>query len=239
MRKLILLLSITLSLGTANAQSISLSVDEVNLTNGSIAVTGSPTDEYVKVVINVTNNSTNIFPAMIKKTEIQSVVGIFNTFCIGGCYDPEVTESTSPFNIAPSATTGKDDIYVEVYPDGKIGTVKILYEIFNNNNADDKATIEITYNIGETSISTLTTSSSLNINSNSSNTTVTYSLPKQSANSKMVVTNILGMRQFELPINEQTGRIEMPTGNLPRGIYICSLQTEGRTVVAKKFVVSN
>jgi hypothetical protein len=54
----------------------------------------------------------------------------------------------------------------------------------------------------------------------------------------LIITNILGVRQLQVPLNEQTGRIELPTENLPRGIYICSLQTQGRTVVAKKFVVS-
>jgi hypothetical protein len=239
MRYFLLFISINLLLGVANAQNINLLVNEVDLTNGALTVSGSPSDEYIKVVINVSNNSTNIFPAMMKKTVIQPVAGILNTFCIGGCYDPNVTVSTSPFNINPGATTGREDIYVEVYPEGNTGSVIILYEIFNNTNSDDKATIEITFNIGVTSTPTLTNKSILNISVNPYNfLSVNYSLSKPSSKSKIVITNILGVRQLEVPIYEQTGRIELSMGNLPRGTYICSLQSDGRNVVAKKFVVN-
>jgi hypothetical protein len=238
MRKYLLFLTFVLTVGYTNAQSLSVSVNEVDCSNGEVTVTGLPTEEHIKVVLNVTNLSSSQISVKLKRSIIQNVEGMYSSFCIGSCYDPTVDESTSNFNIEAGATTGREDIYIDFYPEGHEGVMIIAFEIYNVNNVDDKVTVTVTFNISSTSISAITTSSSLNINSNSSGATVSYSLSKQSANSKLIITNILGVRQFELPINEQTGRIELPTENLPRGIYICSLQTQGRTVVAKKFVVS-
>lgn len=238
MRKYLLLLTFVFTVGYTNAQSLSVSVNDVNCSNGEVTVSGNPTDDHLKVVFNVTNLSSSQISVKLKRNIIQNVEGMFSSFCIGDCYDPSVDESTSNFNIEAGATTGREDIYIDLYPEGLEGIMIIAFEIYNVNNVDDKVTVTVSFNISSTGFNLLTNNSTLNISSNSSNTTVSYSISKQSASSKMVITNILGVRQFELPINEQTGRIELPTGNLPRGIYICSLQSAGRTVVAKKFIVN-
>lgn len=222
----------------ATAQSLTLHYNDVDVSNSEITITGLPTAEYIKAIFLITNTSSATINVKAKKRVLVELAGTFNTFCLGNCYQPEVNETTESFPIAAGVTTGNSDFYVEFLPEGNSGTSKIIYEVFDEANVDDKVTVTVTFNISATGISTLTSNASLNINSNSSGTTVSYSLSKQSANSKLVITNILGVRQFELPINEQLGRIELPIGNLPRGIYICSLQSAGRTVVAKKFIVN-
>ena len=222
----------------AAAQNLTLNYNGIDVSNSEITVNGLPTADYIKAIFLITNTTASTINVMVKRRVIEELAGSFNSFCLGNCYPPETNETDVSFPLAAGATSGNDDFYIQFLPEGNTGTSKIEYEVYNEANVDDKVTVIVNFNISLTGVSTLATNSSLNINSNSSGTTVSYSLLKQSANSKLIITNILGVRQFELPINEQTGRIELPTENLPRGIYICSLQTQGRTVVAKKFVVS-
>lgn len=226
-----------LSFETA-AQSLTLHYNGVDVSNAEITVNGLPTADYIKAIFLITNTTASTIDVMAKKRVIEELAGSYNTFCLGNCYPPEVNETTESFPISAGAITDNDDFYIEFLPEGNTGTSKIEYEVYNESNIDDKVTVIVNFNVSLTGINTFTSNASLNINSNSSNTTVNYSLPNQSANSKLIITNILGVRQYELPVNEQSGRIELPTGNLPRGIYICSLQQEGRTVVAKKFIVN-
>jgi len=231
--------SITSSL---NAQSIVLSYNEEDVTNSEFTVEGLPTDYYVKAVIYITNKAESEVSIKVKRTSSNVVEGTFNSFCLGNCYPPSTDESTSPFSIAAGATTGKDDFYLEFYPEGTAGESTISFEIWDVNNTESKATFTVTFSIhSSTGIAINQSISSLSAYPNpliTNKLNITFSFPSFEIGSKITVRNILGVLVNETYLQENSGTTEINFNSLPNGIYVYSIETSSRKILSKRLVVN-
>ncbi len=237
--KKILTLFLLLFTFYVGAQNITISYNEENVTNQEITVNGLSSSEYIKVVLNLTNNSSQAISVKVKRIMITDLAGSINQFCLSDCYDPAVSESLVAFSIAPGQTTGRDDFYVQFFPEGNTGTAKIKYDVFNANNPEEVVSVTVNFVITVTGVNTLYSNASLSVSGlvNQQGTLrVGYSLPA-AKNGKIYITNILGVKVSEIILNDRLGNIELPVASLPKGIYICSLQYDSKTIVSKKFII--
>jgi hypothetical protein len=226
---------------TVYSQNLTVAYNGTNVSNGEVTISGIPSAEYIKVVLNITNNAATPIDIKVRRNVRENLEGTLNLFCLGNCYDPSVNESPVAFTLASGATTGNDDFYMQFFPEGQTGTAKIVYDIFNANDINDMVTVTLNFNIAATGIQQVTGNPMLSISgmpSSSGVVTANFNFPRYSSTNKLLVTNILGVKLIEIPVSDKTGRVDVPTQLLPRGIYICSLQSDGRNVVAKKFVVN-
>jgi len=225
----------------ANAQNIKLYYSEDEVSNSEITVEGTPSRD-LKVVINISNTSSSDIQIKIKKRVIEDIEGSANTFCLGECFSPTVEESPNPFTIGAGQTTTSSDFYVEFYPQGNSGTAKIMYEVFNVNDEEDMASVTINFSIQEgTSISEQTLNTSIfaypnPVESNVLN--ISYSKNIQNFDSKITVKNIVGVTLIERKIQQKNGNVSFDVSSLANGIYLYSIERNGKVLVTKKLIVN-
>lgn len=222
------------------SQNFSLSHGGTNVSNSEITVNGTSSTEYIKVVINITNSSTAPINLKVRRNVRENIAGSFNLFCLGNCYDPSVDESPVHFTVGAGVTTGNDDFYVQFFPEGNTGTAKIKYDVFNASNPAEVVSVTINYVITATGIGTFSSNATLTVTGfvNQQGTLrIGYSLPTV-RNSKIFITNILGNNVAQVELKEPNGIVELPVGPIPKGIYICSILSNGRRVVSRKFVIN-
>ncbi|HOP02826.1 MAG TPA: T9SS type A sorting domain-containing protein [Tenuifilaceae bacterium] len=231
---------IIVATSSVSAQNIKLFYNEEDISNSEITIDGTPSRD-LKVVINITNTSSSDIQIKIRKRVIENIEGSTNTFCLGECFSPSVEESPNPFTIAAGQTTTSSDFYVEFYPDGNVGTAKIAYEVFNINDENDKAGVTINFNIQEgTSIAHLDLSAMISAYPNpveSNILNISYSC-MQHADAKVTVRNIVGVTLLERKIEQENGKIMIDVSSLPNGIYLYSIEQDGRIVATKKLLVN-
>jgi len=225
---------------TSYSQSFELYYGEENVSNGEINIQGTASQDEFKVVINISNLSESDKSIKIKKEEISVVEGTFNSFCLGMCYDPTVYESTVEFILEAGQISGKDDFYVEYFPQNFSGVSTIAYEVFDAENPDDKVTVTVNFNIVPTGIGLHKQLAKLNAYPNpvsGSILNISYTIPNQVVNSKISLYNILGIKVIEMPIYELSSIMEVNISKLPKGVYFYSLEADSKNILTKKVIV--
>ncbi len=66
---------------------------------------------------------------------------------------------------------------------------------------------------------------------------IPYRMNSANRNATLILVNINGQEVMRLPVENKSGQLLVPTGNLPAGQYIYYLQNNGYKTAAKKFVV--
>lgn len=240
MKKILLSLLFAFMAYTVVSQNYTVNFNGENVSNSEFNVNGISSTEYIKVVLNITNNSSAPINIKVRRNVRNNIEGSINLFCLGNCYDPSVSESPVHLTVLAGATTGENDFYVQFFPEGNTGTAKIKYDVFNADNPEEVVSVTVNFVITTTGINSLYSNASLSVSgllNQQGMLRVGYSLPS-AKNGKIFITNILGVRVAEIILNDRFGNIELPVASLPKGIYICSLQTDGKVLTAKKFVVN-
>ncbi len=226
---------------TVNGQNIKLLYNEEDVSNSEITVEGTPSRD-MKVIINISNTSSSDIQVKIKKRVIENIEGSENTFCLGECFSPTVEESPNPFTIGAGQTTTSSDFYVEFYPQGNSGNAKISYEVFNISDEDDKASITINFSIQEgTGITPQTLVPSIfaypnPVESNVLN--ISYSRNILNSDAKITVKNIVGVTLLERKIQQENGNVSFDVSSLANGIYLYSVEQDGKILATKKLLVN-
>ena len=146
MRPLVIILISILFLQNLNSQSLTLSDSNGDIPNNSdVNYYGGPDDLLTSYVF-VTNNSAISIDVKVKKVELDIVPGSINYFCWGMCFPPEVYVSPYPISIA-SGETNDSDFSGDYMPNGAIGTSKIRYVFFDDNNPSDSVCVNVLYHI--------------------------------------------------------------------------------------------
>jgi hypothetical protein len=226
---------------SANAQNLSLSHNGTDVSEGEVTINSTPDGGSIKVVLNITNNSSSAIDVKVKKNVRQNIEGSENTFCLGSCFESSVTESPDPYSIGAGVTTGSDDFYALFLPLGNSGQAQIMYEVFNVNNPDDKVTVTVYFNIQPSSIEIKPAKTSISAFPNPPNgrsVSISYNVTSYPPNSKLVVSNIIGIRLFEQDIIAQSGKVDVDISRFSNGLYLYSIESMGRTIITKKLIVN-
>lgn len=223
----------------SNAQSLTLTYDDQDVSNTEITVDGVLSSEVIKVGINITNSSDADINIRLKKQETDVVNGTVNSFCIGSCYMPETYESNEDFFLLAGETTERDEVYFEFFPEGHSGESTIYYEFWDNDNPDDKVSVTVNYSIVTTSVQSKFNETTLNAYPNpvsGSTVSINYNFAFAPNNAKLLVHNILGVEMKTINLQQSAGRLTLDIDDLPKGIYLYSLENNGRKISTKRFV---
>jgi len=240
MQKMVLSLLFAMLAHSVVSQNFTISHNGGTVSNTEFNINGTSSTEYIKVVLNITNNSSAPINIKVRRNVRDNIEGSINLFCLGNCYDPSVDESPVHLTIGAGVTTGENDFYVQFFPEGNTGTAKIKYDVFNADNPEEVVSVTVNFVITATGVNTLYSNASLSVSglvNQQGMLRVGYSLPA-AKNGKIFITNILGVRVSVLELNDRSGNIEFSVATLPKGIYICSLHNDGKVLTAKKFVVN-
>ncbi len=190
----------------------------------------------------MTNTSSISIDLKVRKTNVQlNTPTAYSTYCTCiNCYPPATTMSVL-FTLVPGESC---DLIADYFPDSTAGTGQVRYTILNQNNLADSATVDFIYNSTPTGINSnvfeKASVSNPAPNPTSSVFAINYKLGSTtSVGAKMVVYNMLGDRVKEQSIEENDGTIRMDVSTFNQGIYICSLESEGKTLVTRRLVVTH
>jgi len=225
---------------TFTALSLSLFHNDEDVSNGEFSVSEETTEDQIKVVINIRNNTDGDIDIKVKKNVRQDIEGAENTFCLGSCFDPSVIESPVTYTIGAGETTDADDFYVLFLPHGNVGEALIVYDVFNANNPEDRVNVTVHFTITPTGIGLTENDVVLNLYPNpasGNSLTVEYSLPNVD-NTELVIYNMLGERLIVQPVLQPTGILGVDISKLTKGIYIVSFEQSGLSLVTRKYIIS-
>jgi len=130
------------------AQSLSLKHGDVVVSNDTVYMTGTISDDLLELHIKVKNQTDKEIEVKVKKNEISLVDGSVNTFCWGGsCFMPTVY--TSPLSTKIGANATDFNSFTGDYePSGMEGTSIISYTFFNVQNEEDSVMFTAFYQVG-------------------------------------------------------------------------------------------
>ncbi len=220
--------------------SLMLFYNDIEVSNGEININETTSDDEIKVVINIKNNSEETINVKVRKNVRDDIEGAENTFCLGSCFDPTVTESPTSLTIEAGETTGSDDFYVLFLPHGNTGEAQIIFDVYNEEFTDDMVTVTVNFTITPTSINILKKEVSISAFPNPAFGTslfINYNLP-QLEKVFISIYNILGVQIFNESIINTSGKIEVDINSLPKGIYLYSLESNGRKLITKKLIIA-
>jgi hypothetical protein len=219
--------------------SLSLSDSTGPIANNSIIYkSGTPTDDELVSFVFVTNNSANSIPVIVRKVVLDTIAGSINMFCWGSCFASTVYLSPTPISILPGRTdsTNFSGHYVpNTYP----GVSRMRYVFFNRSNQSDSVCVNIYYSAFPLGTETLSENGKLsNAFPNPANnyTTISYSLTGAESGS-MIIRNIVGSVVKEVPLNGDSEKASIFTGDLSEGVYFYSLHVEGKMDISRKLIV--
>jgi hypothetical protein len=234
-----LVIIISANLFYAHAQNLTLSRNDVDVSNDVVNIEGTPNDE-IKVVFNITNTSALDINIKIKKRVNEDIEGSDNTFCLTSCFNPDVTESPDPYTIAAGETTNNDVFYVQFYPNGISGNAQISYEVFNVDNNEEKVTVTVNYIITPTGVVVNELSSNIKAYPNpvtGSRINFNFSIQPSVSNPRLKVFNLLGVKVFEVELSYLNSDIEVDISKLSKGIYLYTLEGNSKNLITKKLIV--
>jgi hypothetical protein len=189
------------------------------------------------IVSNVTGHPLNV---MVKKTLISVVDGTVNSMCWGMCVEPFV------FVAGPVEMPGITDTVIfssDYYIENKTGISIIRYTFYSESNPTDSICFKIKYihppdaGINEMYKNYLFTNAYPNPVNNVTSINYSYSLDVNKAS--IVVNDLLGKVVKEIPLSAKQGKVSISTVDIANGIYLYSLQLNGKTVNTRKLIVNH
>ncbi len=244
MKKILLLLILAFSTVFLFGQSLSLTYEgEPVEPNSTVYVTGDPTDDVIQVFIDVTNNSSADLSVKMKKVinEGDTLTGTSNYFCWGACFPSFVY--ISPNEIVIGAGQTSSEFYGDYEPREVPGKSKISYCWWDVNNPDDSVSVTVEYNASPAGISDdpafANVSSRVYPNPATTRVNFSYALPQSTATASIVISNILGSKIMDIPLNGNEGTIAVNVSHLRQGVYFYNLIADGERIDTQKLIINN
>lgn len=218
------------------SQSLSLSNENGPVANNAyVDVLGYPTDDEIVVEMNVTNNTADTLPVMLKKVELSMVPGTSSMFCWGLCYSPSVYVSPDPLKIGGNSTnTG--DFSGHYLPSGYSGMSVIRYVFYDERNPSDSVCFNTNFHAYGVGFEEQPAANTLSAYPNpaNGNVTITYSGPEAGT---LVIRNVLGTTVKEIATGKASGKVTVSVSDLASGIYFYSFVANDKVISTKKLVV--
>lgn len=243
MKKTLLLITLVISAGFLFGQSLSLTyMGEPVEPNSKLYVIGDPTDDIIQVAIDVTNNAATELTVKAKKviSEGDTLTGTSNYFCWGACYPSFVYISPASVVIGAGQTT--DEFFGDYEPREIPGKSTIRYCWWDENNPTDSVSVTVEFNaspaaIGE-GIEGETFVSKVYPNPATERVTFSYSLPQNTASAGIMISNLLGAKVMEVPLNGLEGDLTVNVSDLKKGVYFYNLIADGKRIDTRKLIIN-
>ncbi|MFN3554921.1 MAG: T9SS type A sorting domain-containing protein [Bacteroidales bacterium] len=231
---------------TSHAQLAITNVHELDVTNDTIHVQGSISEDVIKTYIFFSNMGEEPVEVMVRKIEIQKPDGSDCTFCWNDfCFSPDYYETENPIVLPGGATSSSTDFYAEFWPGNQAGVSLIKFEFFNNREEFETVSVVLKITIDDATqvyfppAITRWELRDARPNPARDHTVVGFAIPSGSRSAQLVVRNLVGNIVFTQNLEPNSTRTRINTQNLANGIYIYSLVIDNQVVSSKRLVVSN
>ncbi|MFM8432323.1 MAG: T9SS type A sorting domain-containing protein [Bacteroidota bacterium] len=216
---------------TSFAQSLQLTAPVVNL--------AGPANAILTGHARVENIGGGLIDLTVVRTQNDTTPGHNSFYCWGGACFPSST-SLAPFSLPLFPSESDTTLEAKVDPRGFSGSSTVKYCFYDSGNPSDSVCVIYNYNFAPVGIDELGKNIALSTavpNPADRLTSISYS--GVGLGSRMVITNLLGSTIQEISLKDRQGAIVLATGELPNGIYIYTVWSEGRPVASKRLVVSH
>jgi hypothetical protein len=240
MKKLILITALAFLTITINAQSLAL-LEPMTQVNGTVAELGA-TGELV-AEWGVQNISENFLEVRAKRSVQQNVQGAINYFCWGVCFDENTNVSPVSVNQDMNAGDINHTFYAHYRPQNNAGEAIIQYCFFNAADPTDETCQTVSYCVDcVQSVSELNTEievGEIYPNPLKGLGSISYNLPSTPKNAKFVIYNMVGEVVKESAVTSKNGILFINGADFESGIYLYSIQMDGKSSAMKKLVVAH
>ena len=187
--------------------------------------------------LNVKNISGQDVSVYCDKEIINEMSGTTNTYCWGLCFPPTTFTSPDPILIpAGQISEGFSGHYYPTNIEG-ITLIKYTFKIIHG----DEAFVFIKFKASYTGVEENKYSVSVSApypNPANAETHINYNIPSGSK-AILQVYNICGKIEKQFAINKNNGMIDINVLDLPSGIYLCSLNVNGRIIRTSRLIVNH
>jgi hypothetical protein len=175
----------------------------------------------------------------VKKTSKILVSPQTAHFCFaGGCFGDTATISPTQATIAAGASDNSFGGHITT--NKTKGSALIYYKFFNTRNPNDTASVYIQYEIWPAGIYDLSDNPAAlgNAYPNPAGKTLNVDYTINSVGSaRLVIQNLLGVKVREEILSGMNGKAQVDVSDLPEGIYVYSLEIDGKNISTKKLLV--
>lgn len=185
----------------------------------------------------IRNNTNQDKVVVVEQNVVDTYENVMISFCWGQCLVPINNPATSPEVTIPANTLSTEEFAIHIsIPDTETGVVKIIYNVYDVNNLDEKITLVVlagqNANVAEHNISL----GKAYPNPASSQVSFDYTNDESSV-INVVVYNLLGQEVKSQLVSGNRGRINIAVDDLQPGIYFCNLLVNNASVKTEKFIV--
>ncbi len=240
MKKILLLLIANAIIGFVYSQNIQLLSGEEDLTNQEITVWGDVEESVFQKFVTTKNVGTEAMSLKVKKEELEVVDGSENYFCWLLCYASDTEISPYAINLEPGAITGADGFSGDYKSHGNLGTTKIKYTFFNEENEDENVTLIINYSAVPVGVEFIKINEISKIYPNPANNSINlnYNL-KENSSANIVIFNILGNEIKKFYLDNFKNKISIDVSDLKNGVYFYSITIDNKIKETKKLIIKH
>ena len=181
---------------------------------------------------------------LVRRYELSVVDSTMNYFCWWECYAP-IYAGDSPVWVSADPVqmnSGEawEGFHAYYRPMGRAGTSCFRYVWYSETNAVDSVFMDICFEATVVGINELSAADlRLDVSPNPSSGDVTFSFDQTSAAQRqLVLHNALGERVSTMAVSGAQRRMVLEAGKLPSGVWFASLETDGRVLATRRFIIS-
>ena len=216
-----------------------------NMVNGqTITCNRSVADSLIRVHFEVKNTFTDTLVVKMRRSEIGKVMGTQNYYCWSICYSPVFSGAKPTWTDIGSVAMKPDSLYENFsayyLPNGITGVAGFHYVLYDVNNTNDTAFVDIMFDIAVGIENAQKMVSDLAVFPNPANEGIDINCGNYKSGSvwSAEIFNLTGekMETRFIPANESS--IHINTAGYSPGIYFCTLKEDGKIQVTKKIVIN-
>lgn len=187
--------------------------------------------------LHIRNNSDQDKNVVVEQNVVDTYQDVIISFCWGLCIVTDVNPFVSREVPIPANTLSSEEFAIHIsIPDAETGIVKIIYNVYDVNNPDEKVSFTVlagrNANVGEHNISLG------QAYPNPASTQVHFDYANNNGSvANVVIYNLLGQEVKSQLISGSHGRINIAVDDLQPGIYFCNLLIDNTAVKTEKFIV--
>ena len=187
------------------------------------------------------NSGTDSLSVKVKKKEVAIVSGSVNTFCWGTCYLPATFESPDPIWIAPDSISNGFD--AQYNANNHIGVSILLYTFFDENNLADSSSVFVKFDGLHSNVPQIVPEkvqfSNASPNPANGYSNISYTLPGNGFENRIVVRDMLGNDVFNQMLVENSGTVKIDTYTFSNGVYFYTLIVNGKPYATRKLIIKH
>lgn len=220
-----------------------LILDSGTVVNGqTLTYYGNSTDSLLKFHLGVKNLFTDSLDVKMRRTEIGKLTGTQNYFCWSICYTPVNSGIKPTWTDIGTVKMKPDSIYENFtayfIPNGVSGIAGFHYVLYDVNNPDDSAYVDLVFDITTGIADQKVSSAGLSYYPNPVNDMLTIERNQTTGNySTVVITNLLGEIIESLDFQHFEKAKKINTVHYAPGIYFYCIRQNSTAISTEKFIV--